>query len=177
MTRFINLIPIMAMLIISTFVLLYITNKKDPLKPPTPLLNKNIPEFNIKNLFDSDKIFSEKNLQNKVVLINFFASWCFPCKIEHPLFFEIKKDYPEIFLLGVNFKDKLDDAANYLNKNGNPYSVVVSDDDGMLGFDFGVLGLPETFLVNKEGKIIFKHIGKLTREIINDKIKPLLQNL
>ena len=107
--------------------------------------------------------------------MNFFSSWCAPCKIEHPLFFEINKDFPNLYLLGINYKDEIENAKMYLNKEGNPYSFVGLDKGGMIGLDFGIIGLPETILINKEGKIIFKHLGPLTKKVINNEIRPFLQ--
>ena len=107
-------------------------------------------------------------------MINFFASWCAPCKIEHPLFFELKKDFPNLFILGINHKDNKEDALKYLNEDGNPYNFVGIDQDGLIALEFGVFGLPETFIINETGKIIYKFMGPLTKEIITNEIKPLL---
>ena len=109
-----------------------------------------------------------------MVLINFFASWCIPCKAEHPIFFQIKKDNPNLFILGINHKDTKEDAIKYLNDDGNPYDYVGTDKNGLIGLEFGVFGLPETFIIDKTGKIIFKYLGPLTTEIIEYEIQPLL---
>ena len=168
-------LPLIILLTICFFVLIYLIQGNDPSKPPSVLINKAIPNFESKNLFDENDILSNKYLKNKYVLINFFASWCAPCKKEHPLFFKIKKDFPKTYLLGINHKDKINDAQNYLNNYGNPYTFVGIDKEGQIALEFGVFGLPETFIINNNGKIIFKHIGPLTKKIINNEIKPLLQ--
>tara|TARA_B100002051_G_C16606250_1_gene570720 strand:- start:448 stop:975 length:528 start_codon:yes stop_codon:yes gene_type:complete len=170
MKKIIIISPLIIILTISIFLLIFLLQDKDPNKPPSALLNQDMPEFNINSLFDQNKKLSNHNLLEKNILINFFASWCAPCKVEHPLFFEIKKEYPELFLLGVNFKDKSEDIAKYLNESGNPYDYIGVDAKGLLGLEFGVFGLPETFLVNKNGKIIYKHLGPLTKKIIEDEI-------
>ena len=170
MKKIIIISPLIIILTISIFLLIFLLQDKDPNKPPSALLNQDMPEFNINSLFDQNKKLSNHNLLEKNILINFFASWCAPCKVEHPLFFEIKKEYPELFLLGVNFKDKSEDIAQYLNESGNPYDYIGVDAKGLLGLEFGVFGLPETFLVNKNGKIIYKHLGPLTKKIIEDEI-------
>ena len=170
MKKIIIISPLIIILTISIFLLIFLLQDKDPNKPPSALLNQDMPEFNINSLFDQNKKLSNHNLLEKNILINFFASWCAPCKVEHPLFFEIKKEYPELFLLGVNFKDKSEDIAKYLNESGNPYDYIGVDEKGLLGLEFGVFGLPETFLVNKNGKIIYKHLGPLTKNIIEDEI-------
>ena len=112
-----------------------------------------MPIFSSTNLYDNKDYFSNLNLSNKFVLINFFASWCTPCKLEHHLFFEIKKEFPNLYRLGINHKDKEIDAKKYLSEEGNPYSFVTIDPKGKVAIEFGVFGLPETFLINDKGKI------------------------
>ena len=108
------------------------------------------------------------------MLINFFASSCAPCKVEHPLFFDIKQKYPNLYLIGINHKDKKDDAINFLNIEGNPYNFVGNDYSGDIGLEFGIIGLPETLLINGRGEIIFKNLGPLTSDIIKKNIIPRL---
>ena len=175
MRKLILLLPLFAFLIICFFVLIYLLKEKDPSKPPSALIGKEIPAFQVTNLFDRNETLTNNNLKNKFVLLNFFASWCAPCKIEHPLFFTIKKDFPNLVLLGINYKDKIEDAETYLNNAGNPYTYVGLDPHGMIGLDFGVFGLPETFLINNKGKIVFKHLGPLNNTIINNEIKPIFK--
>ena len=97
-----------------------------------------------------------------------------PCKVEHPLFFDLSKNYPDLYILGFNHKDNAEDAKKYLLEDGNPYDFVGVDDDGMIALEFGVFGLPETFLINEDGKIIYKFMGPLTKDIIKNEIEPLL---
>ena len=175
MNRLIILSPLIVLLIICLFTLTYLLSNKDPNKPPSALIHKNTPIFETESLYDSNIILKTEDLKNKRVLINFFASWCLPCKVEHPILFELSKDYSNLYLLGINHKDKLDDAKKYLSEDGNPYNFVGVDNDGMVALEFGVFGLPETFLINEEGKIIYKFMGPLTKEIIKNEIKPLLQ--
>ena len=139
------------------------------------IFNENLPNFEIIDLFDESKKLSNNDIINKQVLINFFASWCAPCKDEHPLFFKLKNNYPNIMIIGIDFKDKKSDAMKFLEKEGNPYHFVGSDDSGDIGLDFGVFGLPETFLTNREGNIIYKHLGPLNKKIVQNEIFPLLQ--
>ena len=167
-------LPLILLLIISTFLLIFLLEKKDPNKPPSVLLNKSVPEFNMVNLFNENEILSNKSIVKRYILINFFASWCAPCKIEHPLFFDIKKQYPNLYLLGINHKDKKEEAHKYLNSDGNPYDYVGIDNNGLVALEFGVFGLPETFLVNPKGIIIYKYLGPLSKKIIENEIKPLL---
>ena len=174
MKKLIILTPLILLLVICIFILLYLLNGKDPNKPPSVLINKDTPLFKTVSLYDLNKNIITKDLKDKKVLINFFASWCLPCKVEHPLFFDLSKEFPDLYILGFNHKDKAEDAKNYLLEEGNPYDLIGVDSDGMIALEFGVFGLPETFLINEKGKIIYKFMGPLTKEIIKNEIKPLL---
>ena len=167
-------IPIIIIIIISIFLLIFLLQEKDITKPPSALLNEQLPKFKMISLFDKENSISNIDLLNQVTLINFFASWSAPCKAEHPLFFKIKNEFPDIFILGIDMQDKDEDAVKFLNNDGNPYDYVGIDKWGYVGVEFGVVGLPETFLVNKSGKIIYKYLGPLTKEIIKNEIQPLL---
>ena len=174
MNRIIILTPLVILLIICIFSLTYLLSGKDPNKPPSALLNKDVPIFESSSLYNSKDIIKTKDIKNKKTLINFFASWCSPCKIEHPLFFEIKKKYPELFMLGFNHKDPTSDAKKYLEDDGNPYDFVGVDSDGLIALEFGVFGLPETYLINEDGMIIYKYMGPITKDILKNEIEPLL---
>ena len=173
MRSFISLLPIVFLLIISGFVLVYIIEGKQPNKPPSALINKSVPNVEYVNLYD-DSLLTNKSFDNNFIIINFFASWCAPCKIEHPLLFKIKSEFPNVFLLGINHKDNKNEAIKYLNDLGDPYNFIGIDNDGKLAIEFGVIGLPETFVVNTEGKIIYKHLGPIEDKIYNE-IKSFLQ--
>ena len=174
MNRIIILTPLIILFIICIFSLTYLLSGKDPNKPPSALLNKDIPSFKSSSLYNEKEIIKTIDIKNKKTLINFFASWCSPCKIEHPLFFEIRKKYPELYLLGFNHKDPTSDAKKYLEDDGNPYDFVGVDSDGLIALEFGVFGLPETYLINEEGKIIYKFMGPITMDILKNEIEPLL---
>ena len=168
-------IPLVIVIIITIFCLVFLLQAKDPSKPPSALLYKNLPELNMISLFNASDVISNKDLNGNIMLINFFASWCTPCKVEHPLFFEIKKNYPNILLVGINYKDKQEEAINYLNTMGNPYDYVGVDNKGIIGLELGVFGLPETFIVNSKGIIMYKHLGPLTKKIITNEVTPFIQ--
>ena len=174
MNRIIILTPLVILLIICIFSLTYLLSGKDPNKPPSALLNKDVPYFESSSLYNAKEIIKTTDIRNKKTLINFFASWCSPCKIEHPLFFEIQKKYPELYLLGFNHKDPTSDAKKYLEDDGNPYDFVGVDSDGLIALEFGVFGLPETYLINEDGMIIYKYMGPITKDILKNEIEPLL---
>jgi periplasmic protein thiol:disulfide oxidoreductases, DsbE subfamily len=174
MNRIFILTPLIVLLVICIFSLVYLLSGKDPNKPPSALLNKDVPIFKSSSLYNSKDIIKTKDIKNRKTLINFFASWCSPCKIEHPLFFEISKKYPELYLLGFNHKDLPSDAKKYLEDDGNPYNFVGVDSDGLIALEFGVFGLPETYLINENGKIIYKFMGPITMDILKNEIEPLL---
>ncbi|MDC0060490.1 DsbE family thiol:disulfide interchange protein [Pelagibacteraceae bacterium] len=173
MNRVILIIPLIGLVIICLFFLIFILLEKNPNDPPSALLNKTLPTFSSINLYDKEDVFLSDNLKEKYTLINFFASWCIPCRAEHHLFFKIKKEIPELFIIGFSHKDDLADSKKYLEEEGNPYSFVGIDRDGKIAFDFGVFGLPETFIINKNREIIYKHTGPLTKKIIEGEIAIL----
>ena len=173
MNKTILIMPLIGLVIICLFFLIFILLEKNPNDPPSALLNKNLPTFSSINLYDKEEVLLSDSLRGKYTLINFFASWCNPCRAEHHLFFKIKKEIPELFILGFSHKDDLDDSKKYLEEEGNPYSFVGIDNDGKIAFDFGVFGLPETFIINEDRKIIYKHTGPLTKKIIEDEIAIL----
>ena len=132
-------------------------------------------EFKIESLFDNKKLIFSNDIKEELIIINFFASWCAPCKLEHSIFFDIKEKFSGVHLLGISFKDKKNDTIKYLNDLGNPYDNVGIDNNGSLGLELGVFGLPETIIVNKQKKIIYKHLGPLDKKIVKEEIKPLFE--
>tara|TARA_Y100001970_G_scaffold293635_1_gene441851 strand:+ start:2983 stop:3510 length:528 start_codon:yes stop_codon:yes gene_type:complete len=173
--KLILILPLAITVAISTILLIFLLQKKDLTKPPSALLNESLPQLTLVNLLNKKELLSTDDLANKTVLINFFASWCAPCKVEHKFFFEIKKQKPNLFLLGINYKDENLDAINYLKNDGNPYDYVGIDDQGLAGLELGVFGLPETFIVNNSGKIIYKYLGPINKKIIQNEIYPLIK--
>ena len=172
MKKIIKFVPLMLLSLVCVFFLLFILLEKDPSRPPSALIDRQLPEFSTVSLYDENIKISSKDIET-FTLINFFASWCTPCRAEHHLFFKIKKHHPNIYLVGISHKDDIEDSKLYLSEEGNPYSFVGLDQDGRIALEFGVFGLPETFIISNEGKIIFKHMGPLTEEILDDEISAL----
>ena len=138
------------------------------------LLDEKIPKFSSKSLIDKNLVLTNHNIKDKITIINFFASWCLPCKDEHPLLMDLKKNFPKLMIIGFDYKDNNEDGLKFLSVNGNPYNFVGIDHDGKIGLEFGVFGLPETLLTNSQGKIIYRHTGPLSNEVIQEKIIPNL---
>ena len=172
MKKIIKFFPLILLTLVCVFFLLFILLEKDPSSPPSALIDKQLPQFSTPSLYDENIKLASDDIET-YTLINFFASWCTPCRAEHHLFFKIKNDYPNVYLIGISHKDNPDDSKKYLSEEGNPYSFVGLDEDGRIALEFGVFGLPETFIINNEGKIIFKHMGPLTEKILDDDISVL----
>lgn len=148
----------------------------DPHKIPSPLIDKPLPDFALPSVADPKRVVSKDDLRGEVYLLNVWASWCVACRQEHPLLNELAKSR-RVTIVGLNYKDKRDDALKWLGALGNPYTVSLTDLDGRLGLDLGVYGVPETFLIDKTGVIRFKQIGPITEEVLMQKLLPLLQTL
>ena len=168
------LIPLVLFLALVAF--LAIGLGRDPREVPSPLINKPAPAFRLVELKDPSKSFSSEQIRGKVWLLNVWASWCVACRDEHPMLLELARRNA-IPIYGLNYKDKPTDAISWLNELGDPYVLSVSDLDGRVGIDYGVYGAPETFLIDRDGVIRFKHIGPITPEVWNNKIAPLLAEM
>ena len=136
----------------------------------TPKVNekKNIPNFKAKdfdsdNYINSDKIFEE----NTFYIVNVWASWCVPCRIEHPLLMILSRNQ-SVKLIGLNYRDNLNNAKNFINEFGNPYSQILIDNDGALSVEFGAYGVPETFIIDKDKKVIKKFVGPINQKILEE---------
>jgi cytochrome c biogenesis protein CcmG/thiol:disulfide interchange protein DsbE len=146
--------------------------KLDPREVPSPLVGKAAPAFELPILQQPDKRFVPGDMRGKVWLLNVWASWCVSCREEHPVLLALAKR-GVMPILGLNYKDKNDDATAWLKQFGNPYELSVVDADGRIGIDYGVYGVPETYLIDAEGVIRYKQIGPITAAILEQKILPL----
>lgn len=147
----------------------------DPKQVPSPLVGKPAANFTLPQLY-SNSPFSPQQLQGQVWLLNIWASWCVSCKQEHKLLVAFSQDFP-IPIVGLNYKDDIQEAKNWLNELGNPYQFTVQDSQGQAGIDWGVYGVPETFVIDSQGIIRHKFTGPLTKESINNTLIPLLNEL
>jgi cytochrome c biogenesis protein CcmG/thiol:disulfide interchange protein DsbE len=148
----------------------------NPREVPSPLIGKPAPDFKVPLLDDASKTFSPKDMLGKVWLLNVWASWCVSCREEHPLLVEFAKT-GTVPIVGLDYKDKREDGQRWLARFGNPYRVMPFDADGRVGIDYGVYGVPETYLIDKQGVIRFKQIGPITPDALQKKIIPLAQEL
>ncbi|HEY1394348.1 MAG TPA: DsbE family thiol:disulfide interchange protein [Methylibium sp.] len=148
----------------------------DPHEVPSPLINKPAPGFALTRLDDPSATLRRDDMLGKVWMLNVWASWCVACREEHPTLvaFSRTKAVP---IIGLNYKDTRPEGLGWLNQFGNPYEASVFDQDGRVGIDFGVYGVPETFIIDKQGVIRFKQIGPLTPQAINERVLPLLRQL
>jgi cytochrome c biogenesis protein CcmG/thiol:disulfide interchange protein DsbE len=149
---------------------------RDPHEVPSPLIGKPAPDFLIPQLGDITKTFAPKDMLGKVWLFNVWASWCVSCRQEHPILVEYAKSHG-ITVVGLDYKDQREDGMRWLSQFGNPYVLSAMDADGRVGINYGVYGVPETYLIDKLGTIRYKQIGPITPEAMEQKILPLMKEL
>jgi cytochrome c biogenesis protein CcmG, thiol:disulfide interchange protein DsbE len=148
--------------------------KLDPTAMPSALLDKPWPVFSLPVL-ESDKTVTESDLHGQKALVNIWATWCITCRVEHPFLMNLKQQ--GITIYGVSYKDKREDALQWLQEKGNPYQFTIIDADGKLGIDLGVFGAPETYFVDSKGIIRYKYIGDLNERTWNEKLKTVWDQL
>jgi cytochrome c biogenesis protein CcmG, thiol:disulfide interchange protein DsbE len=148
----------------------------NPREVPSPLIGKPAPTFTLARLDDPARTIARDELLGKVWMLNVWASWCAPCREEHPLLVEFGKR-KLVPIYGLNYKDTRAQANGFLGQLGNPYEASLFDADGRVGIDFGVYGVPETFIIDRQGVVRFKHVGALTPDVLRTRIEPLLRQL
>lgn len=166
------LIPIALFALIG--VLLWYGLSLDPKHIPSPLIDKPLPDFRLSKVHAPKETVSANDLKGRAYLLNVWASWCVACREEHPLLMEVQR-LKLAPLIGLNYKDTREDAMGFLGRLGNPYEFSLSDPKGRLGIDLGVYGVPETFVIDAEGVIRYKHIGPVTEQALREKILPRLR--
>jgi cytochrome c biogenesis protein CcmG/thiol:disulfide interchange protein DsbE len=155
---------------------LYVGLFRDPREVPSPLVGKPAPAFALPQLHEPGRKLTAADLKGKVWLLNVWASWCVSCREEHPLLMQLAASNV-VPIYGLDYKDKPDAGLAWLAQHGNPYVASAVDLDGRVGIDFGVYGVPETFLIDKQGVVRYKQIGPLTVESLRQKILPLVKEL
>lgn len=167
--------PLLIVILLGFF--FYITLNGNKKIISSPLVGKKIHEFNISRLLESNDTFSTNDLINNksIKFVNIWASWCIPCRVEHDVL-KIISDIENVDLYGINYKDKKDNALNFIESLGNPFKEIGVDLNGRASIEWGVFGVPETFIVYDE-KIIYKHIGPIHLSELEDKIIPMIKDL
>ncbi len=169
-----TLIPLVVFVVLLVFLAIGLT--RDPHEIPSPLIGKPAPDFVAPVLNGGGTTFSNKDMLGKVWLLNAWASWCAACRDEHPILVEYAKT-KTITVVGLDYKDKDSDGIRWLARYGNPYDIAITDKDARIGIDFGIYGVPESFLIDKAGVIRYKQIGPITEEAMKNKILPLIKEL
>ncbi len=158
-------------------VALYVGLGLKPRDIPSALIDKPVPAFDLPAVKGRALGLKTADLNNgEVALVNIFASWCGPCRVEHPLWMDIQA-VGEVPLHGINYKDDPDNAEKWLDRFGDPYTRTGADRNGRVGIDWGVYGVPETFVVDRQGRIRYKHVGVMRREVLDQQILPLVRKL
>lgn len=149
----------------------------NPGEVPSPLIGKPVPEFSLPTLHDETRQFGSEDFKGQVSLLNVFGTWCPGCHEEHALLVELSRSLDNVPIYGLNLRDERAAAIDWLARDGNPYAEIAFDQDGAVSIDWGVYGAPETFVIDAEGIIRFKHVGILTDAIVRERILPLIEQL
>ncbi len=172
MMRFI--LPLVLFLVLAAF--LFKGLGRDTSEVPSPLIGKPAPTFTLPQLHNPEKKFSSQEMKGQVWMLNVWASWCGACKDEHPVLMSLAQQNI-VPIYGMDYKDKRADGEATLRNSGDPYTLAISDTDGRVGFDYGVYGVPETYIIDKQGVIRDKLIGPVTRQNWRERLLPLIEEL
>ena len=176
--RMLKLLPFLLPLVLSGVIAVFLTMglSRDPSQIPSPLIGKQVPQFELPPVKGYALGLANRDLIGEVALVNVFASWCAACLTEHPILVDLAQRNI-VPIHGLNYKDSPDDAASWLKRWGSPYTRTGADVSGLVGIDWGVYGVPETFVVGADGRIAYKHIGPLTVEFVREKLLPMIDDL
>ena len=163
MKKIFLLIPSIIFFIVLIIFFYFLVIDRDPSEIPSALIKKKIPAFTTSSLFEKDDFISSKEFGKQITLVNFFASWCGPCRIEHNYLQHLSND-KKIKIIGINYKDDPHQAIEWLEELGNPYDIVAVDTDGQIAINWGVYGIPETFIINKNKSILYRLVGPITEK-------------
>lgn len=169
-----GLIPLV--LFVALAIALAVGLTKDPSKLNSVLIDTPLPAFELTNLYDEEEVITNDQIAGKVVLVNVFGSWCVACIQEHPMLVKISKK-KQVLMLGVDWRDTREKGKAWLERYGNPYDLTVFDGDSLFAIDLGITGAPESFLVDKQGRIRYKHVGIITDKVWKDILAPIVKTL
>jgi cytochrome c biogenesis protein CcmG/thiol:disulfide interchange protein DsbE len=174
--RLVYFLPVLVFAFIAGISGVFMLSGKDPHQVQSNLVGKSAPKFLLPGLQEASQGLARKDLNGRITVVNFFASWCTPCLVEHPFLMKLGKR-PGIRLVGINYKDKPANALAWLKRHGNPYKQIGVDLSGRIGIEWGLSGVPETFIVDRRGRVRFQHIGPLTPDVIRSKLLPALRSI
>lgn len=174
MNLFLKLLPLALFLALAGFLAKGLT--LDPAELPSPLIDKEAPVFSVATLPEGSGDFHSKELDGQVWILNVWASWCGPCVQEHPQLMELAKLRP-VTLVGLNYKDRPADSQPWLARLGNPYTYLLDDRRGDVGLDWGVYGVPETFIMDHNGRVRYKHVGPIDPRALHETLIPVVDEL
>jgi len=176
MRRLLFLLPLLLLVVLAVGVGTKLLSGSDPQALPSALIDKPLPTFDLAALPGRSDGLASSDFGGAPMLLNVFASWCVPCLAEHPVITRLGRE-DGISVLAINYKDKPEDALAWLKRNGDPYRRIGADSEGRTAIDLGVYGVPETFVIDKAGRIRYRHPGPLTPDIVDREIRPLLAEL
>ncbi|MBT5485151.1 MAG: DsbE family thiol:disulfide interchange protein [Gammaproteobacteria bacterium] len=168
-------IPVALFLTMAGFLMFGLT--RDPNVVPSALVDKPFPEFSLPSLYAEQGNFSREDILGEILIVNIWGSWCIPCHIEHPFLLEMSEKEPDITFIGISYDDSIAEDRLFLEERGNPFDRNVVDSGSSLRIDLGVTGAPETFLVDQNGMILYRHIGAIDRAVWDDTFEPLLEQI
>lgn len=170
-----RLVPLFAFLLLVALLAVGLTIADKKTELPSPLIGKPMPPFSLPVLGQADTLITQSELLGEPFLLNVWASWCVTCRVEHPLIEELARS-GQLKIVGLNYRDAPEDAQAWLQHFGNPFALILADENGRTAIDFGVYAAPETFLIDARGQIVFKQIGALTPEIVQEEILARLNS-
>lgn len=173
MSRVKLFIPLMIFVVLAVF--FWRGLSLDPTDMPSALIDRPMPAFSLPTVNDATQVVSEGDLKGEVTLLNVWATWCISCRVEHPYLVELAEQGVKI--VGVNYKDDVQEAQKWLKNLHNPYVYSIVDADGRLGIDLGVFGAPETYVLDRQGVIRYKHVGVIDDKVWTEEIKPIVDAL
>jgi cytochrome c biogenesis protein CcmG/thiol:disulfide interchange protein DsbE len=173
--RALYLLPLVLFAALAVYLFQGLAPGRDPQLLPSAMIDKPAPDFALPELLRGGQL-TLADMKGEVVLVNFFASWCVPCRAEHPVLMTLSHDLA-VPLYGIAYKDKPEDAVKFLAELGNPFRRTGLDQSGRTGIDFGVYGVPETYIIDRDGRIRWRHVGPLDQAAIDHELMPLLHRL
>jgi cytochrome c biogenesis protein CcmG/thiol:disulfide interchange protein DsbE len=173
--RLLFVLPVFVLALLAGVFLFGLDPARDPARVDSPLIDRPVPAFRLPSLMGGPDV-TEADLAGKVTVLNVFASWCIPCRAEHPILLRIAKD-GKAQVIGLNYKDAPEDARAWLAELGNPYAKIAADREGRVAIDFGVYGVPETFIIDGDGRIRYKHVGPIMPFQYEERIAPAIERL